>query len=82
MRTTVTLDRDVAARLKGLRKRRDQTFKEIVNTALRAGLDRIESPMKRSAKPYSIRPRSLGARLPNLDNIADVLATIEDEHAK
>jgi len=82
MRTTITLDRDVAARLKGLRRRRDQTFKELVNTALRAGLDRLESPVKRSAKPYSIRPRSLGARLPNLDNIAEVLAAIEDEHAK
>jgi len=82
MRTTITLDRDIAARLKGLRKRRDQTFKELVNTALRAGLDRLESPVKLSPKPYSIRPHSLGARFPNLDNIADVLAAIEDEHAK
>lgn len=82
MRTTVTLDSDIAARLKGLRKRRDQTFKEIVNTALRAGLDRLESPAKKPAKPYTLHPASLGPRLPNLDNIADVLAAIEDEHAK
>ena len=82
MRTTVTLDGDIAARLKGLRKRRDQTFKEVVNTALRAGLDRLEFPVKKSSKPYTIRPRSLGTRLPNLDNVADVLAAIEDEHAK
>ena len=51
MRTTVTLDSDIAARLKGLRKRRDQTFKEVVNTALRAGLDRLESPAKKASKP-------------------------------
>lgn len=82
MRTTVTLDSDIAARLKGLRKRRDQTFKEVVNTALRAGLDRLESPTKKASKPYTLHPVSLGARLPNLDNIADVLAAIEDEHAK
>jgi hypothetical protein len=82
MRTTVTLDRDVAARLKGLRKQREQSFKDLVNTALRAGLDRLESPMKQSSKPYTLRPRSLGARLPNLDNIANVLAAIEDEQAK
>jgi hypothetical protein len=82
MRTTVTLDSDIAARLKGLRKRRDQTFKEVVNTALRAGLDRLESPAKKPTKPYTLHPVFLGARLPNLDNIADVLAAIEDEHAK
>lgn len=82
MRTTVTLDRDVAARLKGLRKRRDQTFKEVVNSALRAGLDRLESPGKNLSKPYALRPVSLGPRLPNLDNIAEVLAAIEDEQAK
>lgn len=82
MRTTVTLDRDVAARLKGLRKRRDQTFKEVVNTALRAGLDRLEAPTKKPAKPYTLHPVSMGPRLPNLDNIAEVLATIEDEQTK
>lgn len=82
MRTTVTLDSDIAARLKGLRKRRDQTFKELVNTALRAGLDHLESPAKNATKPYTLRPVALGPRLPNLDNIADVLAAIEDEQAK
>lgn len=82
MRTTVTLDRDVAARLKGLRKRRDQTFKAVVNTALRAGLDCLEAPAKKPAKSYVLHPVSLGPRLPHLDNIAEVLAAIEDEGAK
>jgi len=82
MRTTVTLDSDIAARLEGLRKRRDQTFKEAVNTALRAGLDRLEAPVKKPAKRYTLHATSLGPRLPNLDNIADVLAAIEGEHAK
>ncbi|OQW33693.1 MAG: hypothetical protein A4C66_13225 [Nitrospira sp. HN-bin3] len=82
MRTTVTLDRDVAARLKGLRKRRDQTFKEVVNSALRVGLDHLETPATKPSKPYALHPVSLGPRLPNLDNIAEVLAAIEDEQAK
>ena len=82
MRTTVTLDSDIAARLEGLRKRRDQSFKEAVNTALRAGLDRLEAPAKKPAKRYTLHAASLGPRLPSLDNIADVLAAIEGEHAK
>lgn len=82
MRTTVTLDRDVAARLNGLRKQRDQSLKEMVNAALRAGLDHLEAPTRKPARLYAIHPVSLGPRLPSLDNIAEVLAAIEDEQAK
>ena len=82
MRTTITLDRDIAARLEGFRKRQDQTFKEAVNTALRAGLDRLEAPEKKPGKRYTLHAVSLGPRLPNLDNVADVLAAIEGEDTK
>lgn len=82
MRTTITLGRDIAVRLEGFRKRQDQTFKEAVNTALRAGLDRLEAPEKKPAKRYILHAVSLGPRLPNLDNVADVLAAIEGESAK
>ena len=50
MRTTLTLDADVAARLKRLRQRRDARFKDVVNAALREGLRVMEE------KP---RPRKL-----------------------
>ncbi len=40
MRTTITLEKDVASRLERLKKTRP--FKELVNEALRAGLDEIE----------------------------------------
>ena len=40
MRTTVTLDNDVASRIERLKKTRP--FKQLVNDALRAGLDQIE----------------------------------------
>ena len=39
MRTTLTLDDDVAARLEQLRRDRDESLKDIVNDALRRGLD-------------------------------------------
>jgi hypothetical protein len=38
MRTTLTLDDDVAARLKELARRRRLTFKQAVNATLRRGL--------------------------------------------
>jgi Ribbon-helix-helix protein, copG family len=39
MRTTVTLDEDVAARLQQLATERRISFKEAINETLRAGLD-------------------------------------------
>lgn len=39
MRTTVTLDSEVEVRLRSLMKERGISFKEAINTALRAGLD-------------------------------------------
>jgi hypothetical protein len=38
MRTTLTLDDDVAAKLKDLARRKKISFKEAVNTALRRGI--------------------------------------------
>jgi hypothetical protein len=38
VRTTVTLDSDVEALLKTAMKERDQSFKEALNAAIRAGL--------------------------------------------
>jgi hypothetical protein len=41
MRTTLTLDDDVAAMLQQLRKARGDNFKALVNEALRAGLKQL-----------------------------------------
>jgi len=38
MRTTITLDEDVAAGLRKLMRERDVTFKSAVNSTLRSGL--------------------------------------------
>lgn len=75
MRTTLTLDDDVAARLKRLSG--FSSFKEAVNAALRAGLDQLESPKTSSAPPYRIRPVNLGAKITNIDNISEILDLIE-----
>lgn len=46
MRTTLTLDPDVAALLKKALAKGDQTFKDVVNSALRKGLETTEAQAK------------------------------------
>ncbi len=62
MRTTVTLDPDVAVRLLRLSSERGSSFKATINEVLRAGLD--GGTDKKS--PYQESVRSLGAR-PGID---------------
>lgn len=79
MRTTLTLDKDVAAALKRLQKQGDKTFKALVNEALRHGIEVLGSPPKRR-KPYRTPPLDAGkCLLENVDNIAEVLSIIEGE---
>jgi hypothetical protein len=83
MRTTLTLDDDVAAALKRLRKKRDLPFKEVVNEALRLGLDRLERRAPTSLTRYQTEPWDLGEpRLKNLDCLSEVLAVAEGERFK
>jgi hypothetical protein len=80
MRTTLTIDEDVAARLERLRRQRDANFKDVVNDALRRGLDSIEAPPK-SRKRYRIKTYDMGEPLIPLDNIAEAIALLEgDDH--
>ena len=77
MRTTLSLDDDVAALLEQVRKSREATFKQIVNDALREGLIRLSTPVRTS--PFRTRPVDLGAcYFPNLDNVWDVLDEVEN----
>ncbi len=79
MRTTLTLDDDVAAQLERLRAQRGRSFKQLVNDALRAGLLVLDAPTPRPSGPYT-RPVDLGRpRLPDLDDVSDALAVAEGE---
>jgi hypothetical protein len=81
MRTTLTLDEDVAIEIQRLHRQRRETFKETVNAVLRAGLSTLASQRRSSGTPrVHTEPASLGTpRLKNLDNISDVLAFAEGE---
>jgi predicted transcriptional regulator len=82
MRTTLTLDDDLAEALERLQKARDVSFKSAVNEALRRGLSEMSAPKKDQA-PFQTTSVSLGrARFANIDNIADILAVAETESFK
>ena len=68
MRTTLTLDDDVAARIERLRRERDASLKDIVNDALRRGLDDSARGSKQK-EPFKTQSVDLGRlRLPSIDN--------------
>jgi hypothetical protein len=78
MRTTLTLDPDVAAKAKRGAARMRKPFKEVINAALRIGLDEILAPP--TAKAYRTKARPLGLRQGfSYDNISELIAAGEGE---
>jgi hypothetical protein len=76
MRTTLTLDPDVAEKLKEEARRQGVSFKEVVNSNLRRGLSTGDAP----ASPYKLRPRSMRAKPGlDLDRARDLADRLEDE---
>lgn len=81
MRTTLTLDDDVAAQLERLRRQRDLKLRELVNDALRRGLRDIGGePRKREV--LRTRTFDMGKPLINIDNVAEALGHLEGEGFK
>jgi hypothetical protein len=77
VRTTLTLDDDVAARLKAEVRRTGKPFKKVLNECLRRGL---VSPRRAGGRPpFTVVARDLGALRPglNLDNVAELLEAAE-----
>ena len=80
MRTTLTLDKDVASTLERLRKARKASLRKIVNEALREGLTRMAAPPAAPRRPFRTRRLSLGRCLAgNIDNVSEALAIAEGE---
>ncbi len=76
MRTTLSLDDDVAALLEQVQKAKNVTFKQVVNDALREGLTRLSSPTK--PKAFHTQSVDLGTcYYPNLDNVWEILDDVE-----
>jgi hypothetical protein len=77
MRTTLTLDDDVAAKLKAESRRAATSFREVVNQTLRRGLASRRPSAQR--KPFAVAARDLGRLRPglSLDNVAELLEQVE-----
>ena len=77
MRTTLTLDDDVAAKLQSLARRTGRAFRDVVNETLRRGMAAATQP--RGREPFRVVTRDLGARRPglNMDNIGELLDQVE-----
>ncbi|MEL6339491.1 MAG: DUF2191 domain-containing protein [Myxococcota bacterium] len=82
MRTTVTLDDDVAEKLKAEERRSGRSFKETLNATLRRGLA-LKKRVKK-AERFRVVARDLGSLRPgmNLDNVAELLEQVEGPMAR
>ena len=73
MRTTLTLDDDVASLLNKEARKSGESFKHIVNRFLRLGLTAFKQTVR---KPFKVTPINLG--LPrDFDKVEDLLEYLE-----
>jgi hypothetical protein len=73
----LTLDEDVAAKLKAQARRSGRAFRDVVNDTLRRGLATLAATKTRA--PFTVTARDLGALRPglNLDDIGALLEQVE-----
>ena len=76
MRTTLTIDEDVAFKLKAEMRRHGATLKETVNRLLRLGL---QTPSGSKHRRFRVLARDLGRLRPGLtlDSVSDALEQLE-----
>ncbi|TAG08945.1 MAG: antitoxin [Verrucomicrobia bacterium] len=79
MRTTLTIDDDLAGILKRKAREMDKPFKELVNTALRRGLaeNLTDHPSAVVVRPHDFGASQTGLDLGRLNQIVDELE-VED----
>lgn len=65
MRTTLTLDEDLAKRLKELARQGGRSFKEVTNEAIRRGLS-VGASQVESAARFRVEPKACGFK-PGVD---------------
>ena len=79
MRTTLTLDDDVAAQLQRLREEGGIPLRQLVNEALRRGLHALDSPAREPDAPRTTSVTLGGALVPDVDDVAGTLALVEGD---
>jgi hypothetical protein len=80
MRTTLSLDDDVAAELRRRQKESGRSWKEVVNDSLRAGMSVIEAGGRRSQRTRRTKSVRLGTpRVSDIANVHEVLSVVEGD---
>lgn len=83
MRTTLTIDDDVAIALERIQARERTSLKATVNEALRRGLRAMDAEREAPARtPYVIRPWRSGGMRVSVDNVAEALDWAEGSGRK
>ena len=79
MRTTLTIDDDIARQLKEIVHRSGEPFKTVVNEALRAGIE--NNRIADVCRPYRLEPVAMGEVMGsfNLDKALELADHLEDE---
>ena len=82
MRTTLSLDPDIVERARELAARNGESFRDVVNRLLRAGLEQSDR-RPQSLAPYRTQPHHRGL-VPgvSLDNVQELLSRVEGEDAR
>ncbi|MCV0395303.1 MAG: hypothetical protein K5872_07715 [Rhizobiaceae bacterium] len=82
MRTTLTLDDDIAAKLKSETRRAGKPFRDVVNETLRRGLASRRAAA--STEPFKVVARDLGNSSPGmyLDDVARLIEQVEGSAAR
>lgn len=75
VRTTLTLDEDVAAKIKAHMKRSGRSLKQTVNALLRDGLMSARKPPR---KRLVVRPVDVGPLLMDIDCTSRVMALLDE----
>lgn len=82
MRTTLTIEPDVAAEIEQRRRDNGTSLKGEINELLRLGLGQARETQPKRGR-YRVEPMDLGkCYFDNLDDIHDVLAQVEGEDYK
>ena len=77
MRTTLTLDDDVAAKLRAEMRRSGKPFRDVVNETIRRGIASQQMPVGR--RPFTVSAHDFGALRAGLsmDNIGELIEQLE-----
>lgn len=76
MRTTVTLDADVEILIKRAVREKGNSFKQVLNSAIRSGLSK---PAGAARKPYKQPTHDLGPALVDLTKALSLATELEDQ---